>query len=608
MDPMIIIFAIRGLLRLSREGKAAFDQFTRDHDIIFPDGLKAEWSDVDEIVAILNPDHLDLVTGDTPLAHFWDNTRPANVPGAIEALYSAVLAIKAQELAAAKKQPAERGLEIAGVLMVNQWAEGKGPIGPVSRLALTFADIALEFVGANPSVIGVGGSGEKLIGAMATNLAAMIPDDAEQFGEKSQLAERLAGIFLRAALQALNDNAGALIQKEQIESLVANVLPPLIASLPPTLQEQARWRDVADALLGPAANAALTAVAANPVAFLGRDFDANKILGALTQAVVQEVSRTGLRGIVSDAGITAIYKAAVGVAADRPELFLGAGGQPAEALARELFTGVAAVLRQTPPPFKSDLGAQLAVVALDVVRERGPALLHADQPWEKLLGALVGQIATGLRDGLAQPSGGLTRAFSQSQLLELGRVFLLQVAQTPGLVAPGSRELQNVVGAVAGAMAADEKLLLTSDDWLQIAAVAAREAAENPGRLFKTDATVGGFPATALITDLLGVAAGELAAGGRDAGGVLFGATLREAIALLLEVAGGNLQAAVKNRPALQSLASAVSKEVITNHAQFGAREWLELYRSLLGRALEGEMISQLAPAVIQEILGGEAA
>lgn len=605
MDPTIIIFAIRGLLRLAREGKAAFDQFTRDRNIIFPDGLKAEWTEAEVIANTFNPDHLDLVTGDAPLARFWAGTRPANVPGALEALYAAALRIIAQDLATAAKQPPDRGIEVAGVLLVNQWAEGKGPVGPVSRFVLTFTDIALEFVGANPSVIGVGGTGEKLIGAMAANLAGMIPDDAQEFGEKSQLAERLAGIFLRAGLQALNDNAGAVIQKEQLETLVASVLPPLIESLPPTLQEQARWRDVADALLGPAANAALTAVAANPVAFLGRDFDANRILGALTQAVVQEVSKTGLRGVVSDAGIAAIYKAAVGVAAERPELFLGSGGQPTDELARALFSGVAAVLKQTQPPFNSDLGAQLAVAALDAVRRRGPALLDANRPWENLLASLVGQIATGLRDGLAAPSGRLSNAFSQSQLLELGRIFLLQVAQTPAMVAPGSRELQNVVAAVARAMAADKSLLLTPDDWLQIAAVAAREAAANPGRLFETDATLGGVPATALITDLLGVAAAELAGGGRNGGAVLFGATLREAIAHLLEVAAGSLQGVLKNRPALVALASAVSKEVITNRALYGAREWLELYRSLLGRALAGETIAQLSPDLIRDILAG---
>ena len=128
MDPTIIVFAIRALLRLSREGKAAFDQFQRDRAIIFPDGLKVEWSEQQVIVNTFFPEHVDLVTGDGPYAAFWSGTGPADVPGALEALHAGALQIIAADLAVAQHASRDRGMEVGGLLLVQQWASGKGPV------------------------------------------------------------------------------------------------------------------------------------------------------------------------------------------------------------------------------------------------------------------------------------------------------------------------------------------------------------------------------------------------------------------------------------------------------------------------------------------------
>ena len=53
---------------------------------------------------------------------------------------------------------------------------------------------------------------------------------------------------------------------------------------------------MADALLGPAASAAISTVAANPAAFLGATFDPNRAIGALTQAMLKQAATTGQDG------------------------------------------------------------------------------------------------------------------------------------------------------------------------------------------------------------------------------------------------------------------------------------------------------------------------
>jgi len=607
MDPTLIIFGIRALIRLAREGVAAFNQFERDRPALFPDGLSADFRQIDFIRTTFIPDHQDLLTGTGAFAKYWSGTAPAKVPGAMEALYIGAVQLFSEDQAKKKQVTPRKGVEIGGAVMIQQWANGKGPVGPVGRMVIAMADVGLEFVGANPSLLGVGGNGEKLIGALATNLADMIPDDGDALGPKSQLAERFVGIFLRAGLKTLDEQPNLVVREEHLQTLIKNTLPPIIAALPANLADQARWRDVADALLGPAASAAISTVAANPRAFLGARFDPNQAIGALTQAMLQQAAKTGLKQEFTEAGFIGLYQAALGVAAERPELFLGRPGTPAQQLASDLFAKLAATFKTAPPPFNADLGTELAVAVLDTVKQDGPRFIDKGGPWENLVVSLSMQVVDGLKSGLTDPAtGGISSVLSEQQLIELARTFLTQAAKTPGMIAGGNTELQAVVGGVAKAMAADKNLLLAPDDWLGIAAVAAEEAAANPQRLFKiNDSTPAGAIGSELIKDLLSVAGTELAKGGRASGGVLFGATLREAITVALRSTSGNPKAAVDNQAALKGLAETLSELVRTHPTQYGAKEWLTLYRTLITRVLQSGALGPLADAQIAKILEG---
>jgi hypothetical protein len=500
-----------------------------------------------------------------------------------------------------------RTREIAGARLIRQWATDTEPVGPIGRIVLTIADLAFEYVGANPAVLGIGGNGEKLIGAVAANLAQMIPEDGETFGPKSQLAEGLIGIFLQAGFSAISAQPQLVVRQAHLEALVKNTLPPIIAALPQDLSDQRDWRDVTEALLGPAASAAIGAIAADPAAFLGASFAADEAIGALTQALLAEASKRGLKGQFSEAGFLAMYRAALGVAAARPELFVGSGdGTAAPALAADLLGRLADTLQRAPVPFNGDLGAQLAGIVLESLQKHAPAFLDPNDPWQTIASAVTAQLADGLAGALATPGGGV---LSRAQILELARTVLGQVARTPRMLAGGNTELQTLVRSVAQAMAADRDLLLSAEDWLRIAAAAAEEVAADPQRLLRAVGASAGVPemtlCAALITDVLSVAAAELAAGGRHSGGILFGATLREAIIVVLRSASGRVGDAVENRPAVKQLLVDIAALARSKPERYGSKELLWLVRALVGRALTKGEVSVTTQLVTKVLAGG---
>jgi hypothetical protein len=595
IDPGLIVFGIRALIRLMHTGKAAYEQYERDRDLLFPEPLSPDYNDLAFLRRVFDNNDANAALVDKArhgaLSPYWStehNGPDPTVPGAAEALYLEAVRIRTEAAARQGQIAPRRATEAAGALLVQQWAEGQAPVGPLGQMVLALADIGLEFVGTRASVLGIGGNGEKLLGAIASNLADMIPDDGAQFGNKTQFAEWLIGLFLHAGLQAINDQPALLVSAPHLQALIARTLPPIIQALPNDLAQQSAWRDVTEVLLGPAAQAAIDTVAAQPTAFLGDSFDPHTAMGALTQALLHEASQRGLRAQFSEAGFLTLYRAALDVAASRPELFVGRADRQVLEVATGLIGGIAAQLHDAPPPLSADLGTALAGVVLETLQQHSTGLLNAAQPWEQLATILVAQVIEGLKPALEhEPTRPL---FSHAQLLALARTLFLPVAQTPAMLTGDNRELQGLVQSVARAITQAPQVLLSPEDWCQIGAAAAREVVANPQRLLTLVPGAAGAPAvtacTALITDLLAVASGELTAGGRQAGGVLSGATLRDAIILVLRAASGHIDAAMQHRPALQRLTERISQLVRSQPGQYGSREWLMLFQALLDRAL----------------------
>jgi hypothetical protein len=615
IDPSLIVFGIRALVRLVHEGQKAYEQYQRDYDILFPVLLPPDYRDIDFLRRVFaNDDENSVLVDKTQhgaLSQYWSaahNGPDPLIPGAVEALYLAAVQIKAEEAARQGQRLPAHGTEVAGAILVRQWSEGRAPVGPLGRIVLTLADIGLEFVGTHASILGLGGNGTKLVSAIASNLADMIPDDGAEFGSKSQLAEHLIGLFLHAGLQALHDKPQLLVGQQHLQALIAQTLPPIIQTLPSDLAQQSNWRDVAEVLLGPAANVAMHTIAEHPQAFFGTNFAPQKAMGALTMALLNEASQRGLKEQFSEVGFLSLYRAALGVAVSRPELFVGRGDGSGLQIATALMGGVAETLKDAPLPLNTDLGADLALMVLETLTPHTALFLDPTHPWEHLAALFVAQVVEGLKPALHDPQ--VRPLLSQVQILELARTFLAQVVKTPAMLTGDNQEVQALIQSVALALVQDKNVLLSPEDWLQIATVVGQEVAANPQRLLKPLPGQVGSPeitlGTAIMTDLLSVATLDMTSGGRQAGDVLFGATLCEAMIIALRAASGNADKAIKNRSVLQSLVQSINQLVRTQPGQYGSQEWLRLFRVLSGQVLQSGALPALTEQFVSHILTGD--
>jgi hypothetical protein len=600
MDPTLVVLAFRSAVRLVHAGEAAFGQYARDREALLP-----------VVQAIAFP-AADLIRGEfeTQPELIRDEIRPywesfikkggARLAGDADVMAAEYARVQARKRPDGKQAPDE----ITGIWIVTQWSKAATPVGPIARVVLTIVDVAAEFAGQNPAIFGVGGSAEILVQALAMHIAELVPDDTQDLGPRNLLGQKLAGIFLKAGLSALNEHPEAVIENAHVQSLVKSTLPKLIEALPSGLG-QVEWRNVVETLLGPVASEALKAVAENPQAFFGRKFADDDLLGALTRTFLLKAADVGIGEIFSRAGAVTIYKSVLKLASRRPELFLGTPADTTGKLVTTLFHDLTATLAESSPPFDEDLVGELAASTLETVAGEGSALLDPDKPWQNVLSVTLTPVLAAISGALKQhDSGALKRLVSGDALKEMVRIVVTQIARTPGMVtSTDNAEVNALVSAVAGAMAQDDNLLLSHDDWMQILAVAAQEVAANPGRLVPKK--IGGA-ARNLLAELLGdlasVAADQWKQRGR-AGSVLFGPTLREAMTIALRAAAGNAAAALANRAGLKDLAAKLSDVVAAKPGQFGSKEWLRLYRALIVKVLESGALAKLDDATIRAVL-----
>lgn len=604
MDPALILFGIQAVIRLGKIGKDASEQYVRDAEALFPDIRKPSFTRRGYVNGFFGSANYGHFVGgvDAPYKEFWGPNGVKNDLNSIDTLFAAAVQIKAQEGIDINKWLADSQV-IAGATLIQQWDPNKpAPLSPFARVILAGGDIALEYVSLNPGLLGAGGNGQKLIGAFAKNLSALLPDDGN-FGDNQKFGERLLGVFLRAGLETLDRNPSWVVSEEHVQKLISVSVEPIVNALPASITERIKYREVTDALMGPAASAAMQTLANHPDAFFGDDFRAEAAIGALTQALLGQASETGLNNQFTKEGLLNLYKAALSVAAEKPHLFVKDNGDPQDHLAKDLIANFASALIQSPPPFNGSVGVQLAAAALEAVSANAHRFAGQKKPWEQTVSDMVSEVAGQLAKAFKENKG-IENAFSKPQLIELGRIMLNHVGSTPEMVVGPEDALAQLVGTLAQAMAKDDKLLLDSGDWLEIAEVAAQEAAANPARLFKLDPNDPNQTLAAQIIQVVLKSAGAIL-NQKDLKGrtVLFGKTLRDAIIIVLGATSGNPEAARKNLLSIELLIAGLNELVAKNSDQFGNKEWLYLFQVLLPSVLEGRKLDELTAESAKELL-----
>ncbi|HTU64890.1 MAG TPA: hypothetical protein VMF52_02980 [Steroidobacteraceae bacterium] len=587
MNPTLILMAVRAAIRLGRAGEQAFGQYARERDILLP-MFKTVTFPNEEMVRGFFVINKAMLSAEARPA--WESfTKKAGAPPVVGD-FDILVAEYARAQAALDSKVQPLADEFAGQWMIRQWAQGEKPPGPLAKVVLTIVDVAAEAAAQDPRLFGVGGNAEVLVKALAANIAAFIPDDTDQLGPRNQLGERLAGMFLKSALGALSEHPDALIDQSHVQQLVKGTLPTLVAAFPDTLAKQVDWRNVMDSLLGPVTSAGMKIVAQDPRAFFGSRFGDDGLLGPLTGAYLLKAADLGIERTFSRAGAVEIYKATLAFAAARPELFVGKAANATDQLITAVFKDLVAVADQHSPPFDRDLLAQLGAVTLDAAARAVGARLDAGGSWEnvvsRILTPVVAATSTALRTG---DKGALRMLASPATLESFVRIIVTQIAGTPGMITTTDNpEVNALVGSIAAAMAADENLLLSREDWMSIVSVAAAEVAANPGRLLGVQpGTATNTLLSTLLQDLLAVANARWQQGARAGGTVLFGETLREALITAISASASQATAALLNSAKVKQLAAQLTELVATKMGIYGSKEWLCLYRVLITQVID---------------------
>ena len=588
MNISLIQFAVQSIIRLGKVSREAADQHARNTAALLP-GLDSQ---VLERIVIVNgfftnsSDHKAYVADDQPLAEFWDGNRAKTDKISVDSLYVAAL-----QIGAAEGVDFSAALTPSGAMLIEQFDPGKGPLSPFARVALTAADVVLDYLAIDPGIATDNPNSQKLIGAFARNMADFLPDDGD-YGAREKFGERLATGFLRAGLATISAHPDWVVNEEHIEKLLENSLQPVLQKFPTSIADRIQWNRVTETIVGPAAQAALKTVAANQSQFFGGRFDSDLAVGAVTQALLLEAAEDGLQNQFTQDSLIGMYEAVLGVAATRPDLFVE-GDTPQEALARDALKNFAGALAKSPPPFDKTTGITLASIAVDVMGANAHRFADPKHEWQGVAVKVFQDLTKDLAKAV-KANKGLEHVLSREQFTDIGRTVLLEISTNPTLITKSGNEWRGVIAAVSSAMAADKELLLTADDWKAIAGAAAAGAAANPARLFK----LGQNPKEQLASQLFAV----LLKGASDAlklphgkdRSVLSGTVLREVITIAFQTASGNAKAVEQHLPLVESLVAELNKLTVNNHLEIGSKEWLHLFRALLGSVLDGTPVGDL--------------
>jgi hypothetical protein len=599
VTPDTVAFAVRSVVRLGSAARQAYEQSVRDAPLKISDLPVPIISDNEALYGFFDVGDLrQRIESGGDLHYLWIEDPDGNMAPRDDAARDILVA---EQLKILQELPDfRRGWIVqrfqqeamTGVL-VKQWKDGTGPPTPALRLILAFTDVALDYVGSNPGILGVGGNGEKLITALSANFRRLLPDVDKKDGWKGNEAtsffvERALSITLHAGLKTISENPGLLVAEEHYRDLLQNVVDPFVQGFDNNPDDRPRWIDVRDTLLGPVAEAALKTVQQHQESFFGKKLSSNTAVGAVTSALLGAAAEGDVGEVFTTEGVVRLYRSVLELSVKNPRLFVGADG-PKSDIARDLLVRVAGAIQNAPPGIDKKLAGDVAIAAIESLKVNVPGLLRIkDDAWRNIAGDLTSTVLTGLQDGIG--TGNARQAFetmfSTEDAVELLSIVMKQVVQTPGMIAgvKVSDEAQALVSVIASAIAAQGSELLTPEDWKAVAHAIAIEVARNPGRLISLGDSDQQQLAGSVLQVLLSTAAASFPGGKRTHASLLFGQTLREAAIMAIAAAAENSGKAAAHLDSLQTFAQVLNS--IAEQERISAREWLWLFDSHVAEVL----------------------
>jgi hypothetical protein len=602
ISPQAVVFGIQSIIRLGNAGRRAYQDGVLDADILIPNldlsKLDTPARALQIVSKAMRNDQLpgDGWVNDHQLVQAKDQT-----PAGLAAQNRIIEAATRLDPSFAERSTAE------GLTVLKQWSTAANRKTPLGRVGIELADIALDYIGASPSLFGANGNGSRLISSVAVNLAELLPDPDDPTAPGVNFASGAIRIFVEAGMRSVNNNIDDYIDEAHLQDVATAILGPMIEAVANPAGSNESWYDLRDEFLGPISEAAIDALARNQVAILGKDFQIDSGIGVLTQSVLVSIKDNGLQDDFSKEGLVRVYGSMLDAVINQPGAFLGDASSKADKLVEGLLVKSATTLKVKTPPFDKHLSVELVASTLETVSANAALLvpnIDADQ-WTDTVADLSEVIIREVSDGLATglKSGDpalLQRLFSKDQAAELLHIIVEDVATTPGLVVDGkSPETRALVEIIARAMSTQNGHLFSPDNWLDVAAIATGEVAANPARLIRLDQDSAEQQLLyLLITEMMNAAA-EAAATGRAGGSVLFGPLLVDVVRTVIETAAGNAAKAMQHIAELKAYITQLAAISQTLKDSLGRQELLYLFKKHVAAVIDSGELPDLDPATL---------
>ncbi|MBO9408641.1 hypothetical protein J7399_14480 [Shimia sp. R9_1] len=460
-SPLLIISAVRAALRLYQAGDSAVAQAYRDKTVVFR-SVPTKFYQEDITPAVLKERRRNDETWNAWIIRFdLDATFDKMMTGsdaAFDTIMQARIAFNEQQFSGVDLVTVMEEVEYA---RLTQWATDKDkPLPPLTRFALSFVDVAAEFISFNPGLLAKGGSAEQLVGSFAGQISSLLPDNGE-FGPRHRLGGRLAGLIFRAGLESFSSNKEVFITKEHQAELVDAISTPILDAFPESgdFAQEIHWEHVLDAFAGPALNAAFEVVADHQTKFLGSKFAKDKLLGKLNLSVLNHLSTHGLEDAFTQDGVIALYRGALEVIAENPDLVFP-DLEANEVFVTSLVKNFATTLSDETLISKGDIddyGLALSLAALNAAKDNIDHLIRpGNDRLETVASETLRTVLVALTQGLGDGQR-LDEIFGQELALDLVRNVLDRVASAPDILG-GKEALRILIGSIHTTLAGNRRL------------------------------------------------------------------------------------------------------------------------------------------------------
>lgn len=649
------VAGVVGLFRIGRAAQSAYREALRRKTITIPvpalEQLTREQCERNALTFLLeNPQMRPLaLPPDGPFhALFIDPNPPLSIDRSRPDLYRAAVdhVLETRGWLAPVDIPVENGTEpfsvpAAIVLQHRDW-EGEQAGSLFAPLGRALAQTVLDITAAQPSLLGLNRKAETLLIGMMPALQNVL-DEADWAGAKSITGQKLVRAFFDGAVQTLASHPDLVTDDEAWQPLVQGVLQPL--------QEQAALHEgfgflardrIDDFFAGPLARSVLSKIQEFPDVYLKGEMAEGRALGAVIRATITDALSVGprdfdIRNLIGRHGAATLFSNLADVMQRQPELIVRTEGEVSDEL-RTFLQRAGGILGEEPSLLGQgdQLASELLAAALDaagsVAAVRLRARLDGDD-WDRTWGLLGSDIISGFVEGLKNvvvPAGGeagaglLDTLVTREQAVSLLKIVAGAIAENPRMVGKDvNGEVRNIAQGMAAAIAADDKALLTGEDWRSIFAVAMSLAARNPATLFSIR-EIGpldeGDPepqlAVALIRALLMRASEGFEDDAPQMGSLMFGATLREAVEATLQAASETVMVALsparraENIEALNGFVGTLNGLAAGTDAQvevrLGAGDWIRVFRYFVVHILEHGPDKPVTAAHIETYLRGQ--